>query len=47
MKEFTKIATPIREPVIIELPSVKEFERQIEQNEQNEIASRSKEAAGE
>jgi hypothetical protein len=45
MNEFTKIVTPIREPVIIELASVKELEHQIEQNEQNEITSRSKEAA--
>jgi hypothetical protein len=45
MKEFTKIVTPIREPVIIELVSMKEVERQIEQNE---IAFRSKEeSAGE
>lgn len=44
MREFTKIVTPIREPVIIELASVKELERQIEQNEQNEIAFKSKEA---
>jgi hypothetical protein len=43
MKEFTKIVTPIREPVIIELVSMKEVERQIEQNEK--IAFRSKEAA--
>ena len=41
MKEFTKIVTPIREPVIIELVSIKEVERQIEQNE---IAFKSKEA---
>jgi hypothetical protein len=41
MKEFTKIVTPIREPVIIELVSMKEVERQIEQNE---IAFTSKEA---
>jgi hypothetical protein len=45
MKEFTKIVMPIREPVIIELVSVKELERKIEQNEQNEIAFKSKEAA--
>jgi hypothetical protein len=44
MKEFTKIVTPIREPVIIELASVKELERQIEQNEQDGIAFKSKEA---
>ena len=44
MNEFTKIMIPIWEPVIIELLSVKEVERQIEQNEQNEIAYRSKKA---
>jgi hypothetical protein len=43
MNEFTKILTPIREPVIIELVSVEELDRQIEQNEQNEIAFKSKE----
>jgi hypothetical protein len=45
MNEFIKIVTPIREPVIIELVSMKEVERRIEQNEQNEIAFKSKEAA--
>jgi hypothetical protein len=42
MREFTKVRIALREPVVIELVTIKDAERQLEQNDQNEIAFRSK-----
>jgi hypothetical protein len=44
IREFTKIMIPVQDPIITEVESIEEIERQVEQYKQNDMINKIKEA---